>query len=870
MPLTALLESGSRFVIEEAISLHQKGRLVEAASLYRKILAENPEHADALNLLGVIEIQRKNASAGIELINRAITIDPNNAVFFSNRGAALRDLKRLDDALVSYDRALAIKPSYADALNNRGVVLRELKRFAEALASFDRALAMKSDYVEAFNNRGNALRDLKRFDEALASYDRALTIKPDYAEALYNRGNTLRELRRFDDALTSFDGALAIKHNYVEALYSRGIALRELKRFDDALASYERALTIKPDHAQAFNNRGNVLQDLQRFDDALASYDRALAIKPDYAEAFHNRGVALRELNRFADALASLDCALAIEPDYAEALYNRGNALRDLKRFDDALASYDRVLAIKPDHAEAFNNRGVALQELRRFDDALASYDRALAIKPDYAEIFHNRGVAFSLLGRFEEAANDYKKALTINPDAPYARGHLAYWRISCCDWRSLEEDRREIAAGLRAGKRVIQPGENVALSASPEDQLSCARIWVTKECRPAAEPIPRGNPYRHERLRIAYLSADFWDHVVAAQLVGVLEHHDTEHFDVTGISFGHHDEDAMRTRLRRAFPRFVDVQNTSEGDVAALLRQAEIDIAIDLMGFTTHCRSGIYALRPAPLQVSFLGFPGTMGSTFIDYLIADETVIPAEHQRYYAEKIAYLPDTYMPTDRTRITAGHTATRSDEGLPEAAFVFCSFCNHYKFMPEIFDIWMRLLRRVEGSVLWLRAGNASAMSNLRLAAEARGVTPNRLVFAPFVANASKHIARLRLADLFLDTAPYNAHATASDSLMAGVPVLTLLGESFAGRVGASLLNAGGMPELVTLSAESYEARAFELAHNPGALASLKAKLIQNAANGPLFDTIRYTRNLEAAYGEMWRLHERGETPRNFMV
>jgi FkbM family methyltransferase len=419
--MSGSIASARSSVLKQAYSLHQTGKLDDAASLYREILKQNPRDADALHLLGVIEMQKANPLAAIEWIDRAIASRPNDAEFSYNRGNALGTLKRFDDAIASYDRALTIKPDYAAAFYNRGNALRDLKRFEDALASYDHALAIKPDYAEALKNRGVALGALRHFDDALASYDRALLIRPAYAEALNNRGVALGALKRFDDALTSYDRALTIKPDYAEALNNRGVALEDLKRFDDALASYDRALAIKPDYAEALNNRGMVLVALKRFDDALASYDRALAIRPDYADALYNRGHALRNLRRSDEEIASYDGALALRPDYPEALNNRGIALRNLKRFDDALASYDRALALRPYYPEALSNRGNVLRDLKRFEDALASYDLALEFKPDYAEALINRGNALRSLKRFDDALASYDGALALRPDSPEA-----------------------------------------------------------------------------------------------------------------------------------------------------------------------------------------------------------------------------------------------------------------------------------------------------------------------------------------------------------------------------------------------------------------------------------------------------------------
>jgi protein O-GlcNAc transferase len=394
-----------------------------------------------------------------------------------------------------------------------------------------------------------------------------------------------------------------------------------------------------------------------------------------------------------------------------------------------------------------------------------------------------------------------------------------------------------------------------------PEEQKQCAAIFVADKYPPSPEPIWNGETYAHARIRLAYLSAELRDHAVAQTIAGVFEHHDRTRFETIAISWGAQDNGPMRTRLADAFEHFIDVEGQSDREVARRLRELEVDIAVDLMGFTGECRPGILAWRPAPIHVNYLGFPGTMAAPYIDYMLADRVVIPENEQHHYSEKIVYLPDSYLPNDSRRPIPDFP-TREQAGLPETGFVFASFNNSYKFTPELFDIWMGLLRAVPGSVLWLSAANPAAAQNLRRETEARGIDAARLVIAPYLSSSEDHIARIGLADLFLDTLPYNAHATAADALRVGLPVLTCQGTTFAGRVAASLLHATGVPELITDSLESYEALGLRLACEPSLLAALKAKLVANRSTQPFFDTARFTRNLEAALLSICERRQRG--------
>ncbi|HEV2978911.1 MAG TPA: tetratricopeptide repeat protein [Casimicrobiaceae bacterium] len=762
----------------------------------------------------------------------------------------------------------------AKALNAAEAMQRAAAFFrAGDLASAERlcraVLSAKPDDFDALHLSAMVAAGGGRLEEADRLLSRALGAHRGSADAHANLGNIRSARGLLAQALASYDRALEMKPEFPEALNARGIVLQRLRRYGEALASHELALKLRPDFVAALSNRGTALKDLGRFDEAFESYDRALALKPDFVEALNNRGGALKDVGRLDEALQSYDRALALKPDLAVAHYNRGAVLSALKRHDEALPSYDRALALKRDFPEALNNRGAALAVLGHHRDAVGSYDRALLLQPGFAEALNNRGAALSHLGRNEAASSDLEHALALNPELPFARGTLLHARMHCCDWRAYEEDSTRVIADVRAGKPAIEPFMFLGVSDSAEDQHRCSRSWVRDHCVPSASRLWNGNRYRHDRIRLAYVSAHFHERPLGYLMARLFELHDRSRFETIAISSGPDDRSVMRARLKAAFDRFIDVRQRSDREVVQLMRGLEIDIAVDRTSFTQGARPGIFAMRAAPIQVSYLAYPGTMGADFIDYVVADEVVIPPEHHAWYAEKVVYLPDSYFVNDSTRKIADRTPSRADLGLPERGFVFCCFNNNYKTTPQMFDVWMRLLRQVDGSVLWLLEGNAAAQNNLRREAAARHVHPDRLIFAPRVAHED-HLARHRQANLFLDTLPYNAHTTAIDALWAGLPVLTCIGTTFAGRVAASLLQAIGLPELITDSLDEYAALALRLAGDPARLGEIEQKLLAHRTSWPLFDTDRFRRHIEAAYIEMWERHQRGEPPASFSV
>ena len=689
------------------------------------------------------------------------------------------------------------------------------------------------------------------------------------AEAYANHGNIRSARGLLTQALASYDRALEMRPEFPDALNARGTMLQRLGRHGEALASLDFALKLRPDFAAALNNRGTALKHLGRFDEAFESYDRALALSPDFVDALNNRGGALKDVGRLDEALETYDQVLALKPDLAVAHYNRGTVLSAMKRHDDALASYDRALSLKRDFPEALNNRGAALATLGRHREAVGSYDRALLLQRGFVEALNNRGTALSHLGENEAASSDLERALELNPELPFARGTLLHARMQRCDWHAYEEDSTRVIADVRAGKPTIEPFMFLGISESAQDQLRCSQTWVRDQCAPSASRLWSGNRYRHDRIRLAYVSAHFHERPMGYLMARLFELHDRSRFETIAISSGPDDRSAMRARLKGAFERFIDVRQRSDREVVQQMRQLEIDIAVDRTSFTQGARPGIFAMRAAPIQVSYLAYPGTMGADFIDYVVADEVVIPPEHHAWYAEKVVYLPDSYFVNDSTRKIADRTPTRAELGLPERGFVFCCFNNNYKTTPQVFDVWMRLLREVEGSVLWLLEDNAAAESNLRREASARQVEPGRLIFAPRIAHED-HLARHRQANLFLDTLPCNAHTTATDALWAGLPVLTCIGTTFTGRVAASLLRAIGLPELITDSLDAYFALALQLAGDTERLDDIRRTLLNHRTTWPLFDTDRFRRHIEAAYQEMWERHQRGEAPTSFSV
>jgi len=714
--------------------------------------------------------------------------------------------------------------------------------------------------VRGLVQSGYAHHGRGEFAAAESLYTEALRAEPGNFPAQYLAGSLALQMGQPAVAADRLRRALAIEPSNAPAHNDLGVALSQLDRHAEALASFELALSFAPQQAEFHVNRGNMLVALGRRAEAVACYDQVVALRPGDARAYFRRGEALFDLGLFDAARCDHAAAIALRPEFADAHNAHGNALFALERHVEALASFDAALALRADFADAHNNRGNALHELGRLAEALASVETAVRLHPDYPGLHFNRGQLLAELQRHAEAVASYETTIAMRPDFPGVYGNRLLAKAQICDWRARAEELADLEARVAEGQAAASPFAMLALSASAELQRQAAARHTADGFGAIRSLAPR--PPRCDKIRVGYFSCDFDDHPVAALTAELFETHDRSQFEITAFSFGLPSQSPMRQRLERAFDRFLDVRGRSAQEIAALARSLNLEIAVDLAGYTKHGRPAIFAMRAAPIQIGYLGYLGTMAAPFMDYLIADATLVPAASRVFFTEALAYLPS-YQPNDRRRRAAEPAPSRRELGLPEDAFVFACCNAPYKISPASFAGWMRILQRVPGSVLYLVAGTAAAEDNLRHEASAQGIDAERLRFGPRLA-LPEYLARYAVMDLFLDTLPYNGGATVSDALWAGLPVLTCAGETFASRIAASLLVAAELPELVTATPSEYEDLAVALALQPARLASLRARLVGGRETSRLFDTPRHTRSLESAYREMVRRLDAGAT------
>ena len=810
-------------VLKQAVDAHKAGQLQEAHRLYAAILEVQPKHPDANHNTGLLTVGFGKIELALPFFKTALEANPSNAQFWYSHIVALITLERLTDAKALLDQA-----------KSKGIKGADFDQLEQKLNKANKTHALKPNRAEAYGNMGFALQKQNKLEEAIEAYNKALTIKPDYVSVYYNMGIALKGQGKLEKAIVAYNKALAIKPDYVDAYYNMGIALHDHGKLEKAIVAYKKALAIKPDYVDAYKNMGNALQDQLKLEEAIEAYNKALAIRPDDAGAYNSMGIAFKE---------------------------------QLK-LEKAIEAYQKALTIKPDYAIAYSNMGNALQEQLKLEEAVEAYKKALIIKPDYVNAYKNMGNALKEQGKLKEAIEAYKKLLAIKTDHEAARVENLYISARLCNWEIIAKDVNLIPK-LGISEKHVLPFSLLSLEDAPERHLTRAKIYAKANYLQKALP-PRDRPSkRPKRIRIGYFSTDFKEHPVAYCIAKVLELHNRDQFEVFGYSVHGSSSSEMRKQLEKSFDSFADVQNMNDKDIALQARQDKIDIAVDLNGYSGRARTGIFAYRAAPIQINYLGYPGTMGSNFMDYIVADRFLIPGENQKYFSEKQIYLPDVYLPTDNTLPFSNEPSSRFDLGLPDNGFVFCAINNSYKVNQRVFDIWMRLLKSVGDSVLWLLEPNKIVKANLKKEANRRGVTSDRLVFAKHVSH-EKYLSQFHQADIFLDTFPYGAGTTASNALWAGLPIVTKSGQGYTARMAGSMLNAIGLPELITETEKDYEALIMDLATNPRKLAKIKDKLATNRLTQPLFNTELYTKYLENGYQQAYQNYFDGNPPQTIIL
>lgn len=686
-------------------------------------------------------------------------------------------------------------------------------------------------------------------NQALDLYKQLLVYDPNNSHILFLLGTGLYQIGAHSQGIQHLKQSLSVQPNPL-AYNNLGVIHLALHQNKEAVESFEMAVQLDPNYAEGYWHLGAALRATKDYKKSIDSCKKATLLSPSSEKAFFNLANTLHDIKMYRDAISAYNKSIELNPEFSDAYAGMALSLFELAQYEEALTSYNKAINKNPSDPYLFYNKGKTLAKLQRISEAIDAYGVAITMKNDYVEAYNNRGLAQQEANQLSEAYSDLSKAFAINPDFTCLLGSTLYLQMRLCDWNDLDAKIAALEQGLRQTKNIAQPFVTQALIDNPLLQKSCAETFIKKEF-PEASPHQLVSPTRDsQRIKIAYFSSDFGNHPVSHLLSSLFERHDRSKFEIFAFALKDRTDDEWKARIEAGVEHYINVCGQSDLEVAALARSLGIDIAIDLNGHTKYAKTGIFAQRAAPIQASYIGFLGTMGAPYFDYLIADNTLVPEHMQEFYSEKIVYLPS-YQYNDKRVDTNDIILAREQYGLPKEGFVYCSFNNNYKITPTIFNAWMEILSSVNNSVLWLYVDNLKAQENLLTETERRGIAPCRLVFAEKIP-LEAHLARLKLADLFLDTYPYNAGATASNALRTGLPMVTLKGNSFQARYGASLLSALDLPELITSSIDQYKTLAIELATNMDFLRTTKTKLTNNLLTQPLFNPDLFIRHLEAGF------------------
>jgi len=753
--------------------------------------------------------------------------------------ADLNNQNKLSNAQISFVLDLYTSGQYQEAIN-------QIKVLNEAYPNVP----------ILFNLVGLCYKALGQFEFSVKMFRTAVDLKPDYAEAHNNLGNVLKDLGQPDKAIKSFDNAIGSNPNFLEAHNNLGVVLNELRYYDDAIRSFHKVISINPSFAEVFNNLGNAQRNLGQTDEAIKSYKKALSINENFFEGYFNLGETHRQNRHLEESIVNLKRAISLNPKFAKGYNSLGLSFAMLGEFNSAIDFLKKAINIDPNYAEGNIEAGINC------------FFRAIELNPNFAEAYKSLGNSYKKMKQREKSLEFFEKAMNLNPDLDYILGDVLNLKLHLCDWTNINNLINKLNKRIHNNEKVIRPFYLLSLSDDPNLEIKAHKIY-SKDKFPKSDLLPQIKHYpKHKKIRIGYFSGDFREHPVSTLTVGLYENHDRDFFEIHAFSYGPDTKDEMNLRIKSGVDHFYDVQKMPHKDLVLFVRSLEIDIAIDLGGFTASAITSIFAMSVAPIQLSYIGFLGTMGANYYDYLVSDLTIIPKESQKHYSEKIIYLPN-FQANDSKQSFSVTNFSRKDLGLPKNGFVFSCFNNTYKLTPSAFDSWARILKSVEDSVLLVFASNKSAEMNLTKEITRRGIASERLIFGKRLSRA-EYLGRYKVVDLFLDTNPYNAGTTSSDALRMGLPVITYLGQSFPSRMGASILKSINMPELIANSQNEYESLAIELAKNPKKMSELKAKLAKNIKTAPLFNSQLFTKHLESAYSIIYERHHEGLEPDHIYV
>lgn len=920
--VTTLNQSRLNRLLAQAIAAYTQGKWTEALNVSNQIYQIDACWLDNILLLGSAHFQLRNFSEAIFYSQQAIRVDPQFAEAYSNLGNSLKELGDLDAAVQAYDKAIKLKPRFCDPYNNLGSTYAQLGRAEDAIETYKMALMLNPALADAHSNLGNLYKAQGKLSQAKRSYLEAVRIKPDFAIAWSNLGGVFKSQKDYKSAVSYYEEAIRVDPEFSDAHNNLGAVLHEMNKIEEAKTSFQTAIRIRPDFAiahgnlanclftegnigeairvykyaiqlepnypDAYNNLGNALKENKQLDKAIDCYRTALKLKLDHPPAYNNLGTALKEKGMVKEAIHCYTTACRLMPNYAEAQNNLASLLKEQGKLQQAIAHYQEAIAIDPEFAEAYSNMGNVYKELGEVEEAIKCFTAAVKILPSFAHAYCNLAGAFKDTKRYEDAITCYRKALSLKPDFTLAFANLCFVRACICNWNEREKDHAKLMSVLDEELKdenvlpSVQPYFAMAFDLSLERAQQISQRYaqaVLRSVRLMSVPVTRRfkSKKSHERLRIGYVAGKFGNHPITHAMASVFKMHDSLKFEVFCYALSPDDESVWRRKVEEEAEHFKDISELTYFDAARLIRTDNIHVLINLDGYTKGACNQIFARRPAPIQASYMGFAGTMGAEFMDYVIADQVTIPLKHAQFYDEKIVHLPNSHVICDHNQSARSvlnvHSEgpTRTDFDIPETKTVFCCFSQHHKIDPAIFKVWMNILKQVPDSLLWLLEFPAESKPYLLKTAEECGIkSPEQKLYFSELLPKGKHLERCYLADIFLDTPVINAFTTAADMLWSGTPIITIAGQRAASRTCASMLTSVGLGELVCKDYKEYEEKAVSLGCARSKLWALRKKLEQLRLTSPLFNTTKSVHNLEKAYLNMWHKHEWGHDPDHITI